>query len=436
VEVRGNGKTAAAIIERQLTVHAGDSVSAGDPRVDVSRFRVLALGFFSDVQIRLEKGRLRGRVVLVVEVVERGTLILNQLFFGTSEAIPLWGGMDVSENNWGGRGIGLGGAFLLSTGSAVPLAKPQRAYRLRLSTARIRGSPVSFSATLLYNDASEPYRTSGLDSSSDPRDFTAVRYSRAGGVAGVGIEVGESFRLALDYRLERVDAAVPTALVRTLPNGETERVDVGLRDGVSLVSSATLSFERDTRNDPVLPTDGTRLGVAGEVSSRAIGSSYEFYKLSVQYQGWFRLRWGHVVSIAATAGLIIGDAPIFDRFYIGDLNPLLPPRALGLTLSTLPSRNILSDGIAHERWGTLGARAGVEYLWPVFRGGRYFYGGHVFGGAGALALTSLSELQVRTGPFEARQLPIDLYFDAGLRLDTYVGIFTFSIANFLGRLPL
>src|SRR5262249_8966290 len=83
IDVRGNVRTADSIITRQLTIHVGDVVRADDPRVEVSRFRVLALGFFSDVQIQLERGRTRGRAALVVEVAERGTLVLNQLFFGT-----------------------------------------------------------------------------------------------------------------------------------------------------------------------------------------------------------------------------------------------------------------------------------------------------------------------------------------------------------------
>ena len=32
-------------------------------------------------------------------------------------------------------------------------------------------------------------------------------------------------------------------------------------------------------------------------------------------------------------------------------------------------------------------------------------------------------------------MPIDLTADLGLRLDTYIGIFTLSIANGLGRIP-
>jgi hypothetical protein len=37
------------------------------------------------------------------------------------------------------------------------------------------------------------------------------------------------------------------------------------------------------------------------------------------------------------------------------------------------------------------------------------------------------------GPFSWDQLPIDLTADVGFRLDTYIGIFTISVANALSR---
>ena len=46
----------------------------------------------------------------------------------------------------------------------------------------------------------------------------------------------------------------------------------------------------------------------------------------------------------------------------------------------------------------------------------------------------LDDLRVRdVSPGQA--IPADLTADVGLRLDTYVGIFTLSIANALGRIP-
>ena len=68
VEVRGNLRTDADVIERELLVRAGDVVGASDSRVELSKFRVLALGFFADVRLAMRRGATRGHAVLVVDV--------------------------------------------------------------------------------------------------------------------------------------------------------------------------------------------------------------------------------------------------------------------------------------------------------------------------------------------------------------------------------
>ena len=53
--------------------------------------------------------------------------------------------------------------------------------------------------------------------------------------------------------------------------------------------------------------------------------------------------------------------------------------------------------------------------------------------AGLWALAETEELRLRdAGTW--RSLPLDIYADAGLRIDTDVGIFELTIANALGRL--
>src|SRR5215467_6608339 len=95
IVVVGNDTTNEKIILRALLVAPGDQLRSGDPRFRASRFRVLALGFFRDVQLALAKGSRRGAVVLTVRVVERESLILNRLDLGTSELTDVWFGLDI-----------------------------------------------------------------------------------------------------------------------------------------------------------------------------------------------------------------------------------------------------------------------------------------------------------------------------------------------------
>jgi hypothetical protein len=113
VVVSGNHKTKTELILREIGIAAGDVISASDPRVEAARFRLLSRGFFLDVRLSLTRGKKRGNAILLVEVEERGTIVVNDLYPSTSAATTFWGGIDVSETNFLGRGVNLGGAFVL-----------------------------------------------------------------------------------------------------------------------------------------------------------------------------------------------------------------------------------------------------------------------------------------------------------------------------------
>src|SRR5580698_7921 len=177
VRVTGNRKTKTSLIVGELAVLGlapGASVDASDARVETARYRLLSLGYFLDVHLSVARGSKRGSVVLVVEVEERGTLVINELFPATSEATLFWGGADLSETNFLGRGINLGAGFVLSTKPVVPDAHAGLGLRLHVGVPPLGGpNGVGLSVTGLYNDGSEFYRTSGPDTDADPGRFIA-----------------------------------------------------------------------------------------------------------------------------------------------------------------------------------------------------------------------------------------------------------------------
>ncbi|HEX7450857.1 MAG TPA: POTRA domain-containing protein, partial [Polyangiaceae bacterium] len=84
VEVRGNTRTRAHVVLRYVPFKQGDVFDVDDPEVELARYRLLGTGFFRDVQFSLRKGSSRGLVVLVIEVVERNTIVLNDVRMGIS----------------------------------------------------------------------------------------------------------------------------------------------------------------------------------------------------------------------------------------------------------------------------------------------------------------------------------------------------------------
>ena len=432
IEVRGNLKTKTALIVREVGLQVGDVVSANDARVGLARLRLLALGFFLDVHLSLVKGAERGQASLVVEVEERGTLILDALYLGTSQATSVWGGLAATERNLLGRGLSLGGGFVGSTRPQVEGAEPGFAGALHVA-----GPPAFFSGRLAlqasfnFSRGSEFMRTSGDNSSADPANFLATNVRRLGGTFGAGRALSRTFFLTGEARFESIRSEVPEV---KLPAGMAPPTPIAVRDGRSHLGSLTLILDIDSRTDPVLPRGGHHISLSVEATTTAFASSYGFLKGVAQASNYFPLRWGHVIGLHGYLGGIWGDAPYFDRFFVGDLNPLLPPRALGLNFSTQPSHDLLGTSIASHRYDNLAGRALVEYAIPIWSRHGLLYRGDAFAAFGVFAVSNPDDLRNRDLAL-SHAIASDLTADLGIRLDTTIGIFTLSVANAIGRIP-
>lgn len=436
IDITGNTATQTEIIRRALPIGAGDVLHASDKRLREARFKVLALGFFRDVTLAMHKGSQRGQVVVEVHVVERGTLVLNRLWFGTTTLSPWWIGTDVGERNLLGLGIAVGGGFIFARHGDVPGARDQYATELRVSDASVRGTAWGVSAALTQVLGSEPYQVSGAAGDTSAKAQRAFPYSRFGARFGATYDISALTRLSMGVRAEAIDTTLPVAPTRELPDGRTIAVDLHLDPGESRVVTASFAFDRDTRPDPILPHAGSHLLASAELGSALLGGSYDFATIFGRYEHyWPLVNEHHAIAIKLAGGLVVGDAPRFDRIHIADVDRMLTPRALGLVLSTSAPLAILGTRDDKPSYGDLGGSATVEYAFRLFRGSgkRRVYGGDVFIGAGLWGLAEQPDLRARDTGLAA-SLPIDLYADAGMRIDTDIGTFELTIANALGRL--
>jgi len=431
VEVVGNSWTAEEHIRRALPVRPGQMLRAGDERLRAARFKVLALGYFRDVDLRLRKGSTRGHVILTVRVVERGTVVLNRLFFGNTLITPWWAGLDLTERNFFGTGVGVGGAFVVAGEGNAAGADLQQAYQLRVEDSSVLGSTFGAHLSGFFADASEPYRVAGPTDDGAAANHAAFDYRRAGGRAGVTMNLAALSRLTGLVRVESVHADLPASPTRTLTDGTEVPIDLLLEDGDSRVVTAGLLFERDTRPDPILPFAGDHTLVLAEGGAGFMGSSYDYASVLVRHERWWSVSPGHVLSLHLTGGAVLGDAPLFERLHVGDINRMVSARALGLVMSTTPPFDLLGTGSDELTYGEVAGLVEGQYAYRLFRSKKRVYGGDLFLGAGLWTLRATRDTGVSQPDF-----PIDLLLDVGLRLDTEIGIFELSLANALGRVPL
>jgi outer membrane protein assembly factor BamA len=442
IQIRGNRRTAERVVRRYVPFQEGDPLDVDDPELELTRYRLLGTGFFSSVRLSLRKGSVRGEAVLVIEVVERNTLLVEQVAMGIaadedaeghSEPISPYLGLQVAETNLAGTGI--------TIGAGVGAAADQFALEARFADPAFVSSSWMISAALRYVNARDFFGNKEVSFESpnleqrEVTDYAVVDYTRFGGTIGAGHELNPSLRLFVDYGLERVEAIVPTAASHV--RGETrEPIDFDILPGASVLSTLRATLSYDTRDGPFLPKRGSLGSIRGTLGLPPIGSSYSYQKLEASWASWWTVPWSHVVGVEARIGAVAGDAPFFEKFYVGDFTDLLPARILGLNPDRRQPPNFFGTDIAEVRYGDYAARLAAEYRIPLYRGHGSVYGIDSFVGAGLYGAATKRELDDPPSGYQgAERIPIDFTYNLGLRIETYVGGFSIAFSNLFGLLP-
>jgi outer membrane protein insertion porin family len=414
-----------AEVRRRLAIAEGELLD--EEAVLLSRFRLLQLGWFSRVETRVERGSARGQVVLVFTFHERNTLIVSDLVVGSTGPQPLYGGLGLTQGNFLGIGLALAGAFVYGGSPADdPLAPTRFALRASLLDPDL---PIG-KLPLVLGVSALALRGEEL-TCSDPEckllggrfgGAPRLRYERFGGEVTFGLRPGPYERLVAGYRLERISAD-RVASSSADPGGPIP----SLRPGRSTLSALTATYDRDTRNDLFLPTDGTRLTVNVTFASQALAGDYDFSRYLLQLESDHRLPWGHALRLGAAAGAAQGDEsggrgpPFFERFYAADWSYFSVGPALGRALEL----NFSTD----SRYDAYLATLGAEYAIPLWSVGGFFHRGYLALGARYVYTAA----RAAGGRTPASRTPFS--GDLALRLDTPVGSFDLSLGyaldNFL-----
>jgi outer membrane protein assembly factor BamA len=413
VRLVGLSHASEAEVRRHLAVAEGDVLDDG--AVLVSRLKLLQLGWFSRVETRVERGSQRGLVDLVIEVVERNTLLVSDLVLGSTRFQPVYGGLGLTQQNFLGRGYGLSGAFVWG---GAPMDRP-------LDPARF-GARATFFAPDVDLGRTVPRLVAGATalflrgaelhcptpSCGDYRGRTGaaprLRYDRAGGEVVVGIRPGPFERIFGGLRVESL-RGVDVPGQGPLPDGPRP----SLRLGTSTLTALTAAYDRDTRDDFFLPRQGTRFGAQVTFASPALGGDYDYARWLVQAETAFGLPRGHALRVMGAAGATQGEAPFFDRFYAADWAYFSVGPAVGRALEL----NFSPD----SRYDALLAMLGAEYAVPLWSSGPVLHRGYLALGARALYTAA----RPRGGRTDQSRTPLSA--DVALRLDTPVGSFNLSL---------
>jgi outer membrane protein insertion porin family len=441
IEIRGNTRTQNRVVLRYVPFRPGDVLDVSDPEVQLTRFRLLGTGFFSSVQLSLRKGDHRGEVILVINVVERNTIIVNDIWLGLTGSrseefkgpgpVYAYGGLDLAETNLAGAGITLGGA--------MAVGDHQLAMRARFLYPAFLGTGWMTSASILYNDARDFFGSHGVlhtgEQSSDC-DCAIVDYKRFGGTAAAGHDLSVSTQLWFEARVEKIRVPNAPLAASALRGLDREPISFNLIRGDSVLSTLRASIIHDTRDEPILPTRGYHISIQADTAVTPFGGDYQYTKLQFRGSKWWTLPWRHIVRLELAYGAVAGNPPFFEKFYVGDFTDLLPDRVLDLSFDRRTAPNLLHTDILEVRYGDCAAKIQGEYRVPLYRGHRAVYGIDLFGAVGLYGVANYRDLtDPPRGYTGLHKLPVDLTFNLGFRIDTAAGGFSFAFSNLLGLVP-
>ena len=403
IEIIGNSKTKRSVILANLFVRTGEPLR--ESQLEASRIRLLSTGYFKSLELSLRRGSERGKVLLVVEVYEQSTLRVEELNLGKNYNNRPYASFGLTEHNLLGHGISIS---LVAAAGENQTSAEMSFFIPNLGMPTLSSTQIQLAGSVRWLSGEELIS----DQLSGPKD-PKLSYSRIGGTLAAGMMSGPAQSISLVYRLESINAdRFPNIAPSILLKAPSTLLDQ------SLLSSLSLTWQVDSRDDSYAPSKGRRVALSLEVGTSLLGSDYEFSKYTGEFQKAYSLGRRHAMSFLLFGGMVQGKTPFFNQFFPRDFAYATfgrdsLPRVVGLNFSR---SNDYDDLIVSAR---------AEYTYTAYSGIENLHRFILFAGLGFTLSAALGESQEDTerrgvGGYEP------LSFDLGLKFDTLLGQFTFS----------
>ena len=358
IEVKGNTKTRDKVIRREIEIQEGQLFS--ETRLERSKQRVTALGYFERVDMTSEQGSSPDKIIVNFEVAEKPT--------GTFQV----------------------GAGFSSIESFIATAQVQQANLFGNGQALALQAQVSSLRQLVTLRFFEPYfLDSDWNASMELYDTLLVFPSFARRSVGGSLTFGYALiqpwlRLSVTGTLEwdAVDTGTTNTFFGAAPGFVSvfQRLPLANLFNSGRVASLRPTITYDTRDNRLFPTAGMFLQLSTEFASDLLGSQFNY--LRHRYSGRFyyllgggtgKPGSGFVLKLNTEAGLITSPdpagVPIFQRYFLGGILDIrgYQLRSIGTRLpltSTLdPNAPPIPNGA--NIGGNLEAYTNLELEFPI-----------------------------------------------------------------------
>ena len=297
ISISGNTKTRDKVIRRQLAIAEGDRYSSSSLKKsyqDLNRLR-----YFEEVDFQTEKGAKENLTDVSIRVKEKPTGLFSVgAGYSASDAAMI--NANISQQNLFGRGQ------ILSLKATIGGRSTQ--YELSFTEPWLFDIPL----------------WSKFDIWNYNRQYDTYNLSSTGGGATVGYPIWKYVTGYLGYRLSSDNVKDIQATASTY---------VQKQKGLTTTSSLTASLVRDTTDDNMFPSRGSKNSASVTYAGGFLMGDASHTKVGVASSWFFPLPLETVFGIYGRAGYLTSNSnrevPVYERFVLGGISTLRGLRDIG-----------------------------------------------------------------------------------------------------------
>ncbi|MFZ2395506.1 MAG: outer membrane protein assembly factor BamA [Smithella sp.] len=299
INISGNNITRDKVIRRQLDIVEGDLYSSSKLRTSYSNLN--RLRYFEEVDFQTEKGPDKKKMDVNIRVKEKGTgmVMVGAGYSAADQAVVM---AQITQQNFMGYGQILSlKASLGSTTNNIDLSFTE---------------PWLFDIPLWCKADIWKYK----------KEYDSYTLDTRGAGLTLGYPLFGKIVGYLGYKLtaDDIDDVLPTAPYQII-----------LQEGQTITSAVTLSLIRDTTNDYIFPSKGTKTSVSVTQAGGILQGDTSYTQYGASEFMYFPFPLDIVLGLKGRIGYIQGhdgiEIPIFDRYVLGGINSLRGFRYIGPT---------------------------------------------------------------------------------------------------------
>jgi outer membrane protein insertion porin family len=332
VDVAGNERTRDKVIRRSLTISEGDLYNAS--KFDQTKNALEGMDFFEGVKIKTAPGSRPDLVNVTVEVMEKKTGSLSA-GFGFSSQEGAMGNIDLKERNLLGLGI--------VANAKANVSARRMTYEGTVTYPWIFDFPLSTSLRVYKSSMKESFYWRDVDGFSTHVNYPVYGFwSLQTGISR------ESNKLRGQEQL----------FARSM-SGYYSKWNVAARKYQNFSeNSVTASLTRDTRDNGMIPTAGSKIVIGSRFSGFGADVAYSNYYSDLNY--YYRVYWKAILKVHTNAAMLAEASgepiPMDRRLLLGGIQTIR-----GWQHSTIGPLDVFGQSIGGDR----AAFTNVECLFPI-----------------------------------------------------------------------